>query len=58
MVRIGTGPGGLDWTRVRKMLGEVAAKQPVKLVVFEKFVRARPADAVDSDAEPVPNESE
>jgi O-acetyl-ADP-ribose deacetylase (regulator of RNase III) len=58
MVRIGTGPGGLDWTRVRKMLGEVGAKQPVKLIVFEKFVRARQADAVDTEAESVPNESE
>lgn len=40
--RIGTGPNGLDWTRVRKMLGEVSVGQPVRLDVFEQFVRAKP----------------
>ena len=41
--RIGTGPNGLDWTRVKKMLGEVSVGQPVRLDVFEQFVRAKPA---------------
>ena len=40
--RIGTGPNGLDWTRVRKMLGEISVGQPVRLDVFEQFVRAKP----------------
>jgi len=43
--RIGTGPNGLDWTRVRKMLGEVSVGQPVRLDVFEQFVRAKPTPA-------------
>lgn len=42
MVRIGTGAESLDWTRVRKMLGEIGAGHAVTLVVFEQFVRARP----------------
>lgn len=41
--RIGTGPNGLDWTRVRKMLGEISVGQPVRLDVFEQFVRAKPS---------------
>jgi O-acetyl-ADP-ribose deacetylase (regulator of RNase III) len=43
MVRIGTGAESLDWTRVRKMLGEIGASHAITLVVFEQFVRARPA---------------
>jgi len=46
LVRIGTGAGSessLDWTRVRKMLGEIGAGHAITLVVFEQFVRARPA---------------
>jgi O-acetyl-ADP-ribose deacetylase (regulator of RNase III) len=40
--RIGVGPtGGLDWTRVRKMLGEISVGQSVRLDVFEQFVRAK-----------------
>jgi O-acetyl-ADP-ribose deacetylase (regulator of RNase III) len=39
--RVGTGPNGLDWVRVRKMLGEVSVGQPVRLDVFEQFVRAK-----------------
>lgn len=39
--RVGTGPNGLDWTRVRKMLGEINVGQPVRLDVFEQFVRAK-----------------
>ncbi|HET8939346.1 MAG TPA: macro domain-containing protein [Polyangiales bacterium] len=39
--RIGAGPSGLDWTRVRKMLAEISVGQPVRLDVFEQFVRAK-----------------
>lgn len=39
--RIGAGPNGLDWTRVRKMLGEISVGQAVRLDVFEQFVRAK-----------------
>jgi O-acetyl-ADP-ribose deacetylase (regulator of RNase III) len=41
--RIGAGTGGLDWTRVRKMLGEISVGQAVRLDVFEQFVRAKQA---------------
>lgn len=37
--RIGVGENGLDWTRVRKMLGEISVGQAVRLDVFEQFVR-------------------
>jgi O-acetyl-ADP-ribose deacetylase (regulator of RNase III) len=40
--RIGAGLGGLDWMRVKRVLGEVGAETPVTLTVFEQFVRARP----------------
>jgi O-acetyl-ADP-ribose deacetylase (regulator of RNase III) len=39
--RIGAGLGGLDWTRVKRILSEVGKETPVKLVVFEQFVRAK-----------------
>jgi O-acetyl-ADP-ribose deacetylase (regulator of RNase III) len=39
--RIGAGQGGLDWTRVRKMLGEISVGHSVRLDVFEQFVRAK-----------------
>jgi O-acetyl-ADP-ribose deacetylase (regulator of RNase III) len=38
--RIGAGLGGLDWTRVKRVLNDVGSVTPLKLVVFEKFVRA------------------
>ena len=38
--RIGAGPGGLDWTRVKRILTEVGSGTRVTLVVFEQFVRA------------------
>ena len=41
--RIGAGLGGLDWTRVKRVLTEVGAETEVSLQVFEQFVRARPA---------------
>lgn len=31
---------GVDWTRARKMLGEVTVNQAVRLEVFEQFVRS------------------
>jgi O-acetyl-ADP-ribose deacetylase (regulator of RNase III) len=39
--RLGAGPVGLDWTRVRKMLGEISVGHAVRLDVFEQFVRAK-----------------
>lgn len=41
--RIGAGPGGLDWPRVKSVLTEIGAETTVTLVVFEQFVRAEPA---------------
>jgi O-acetyl-ADP-ribose deacetylase (regulator of RNase III) len=38
--RIGAGPGGLDWPRVKKVLSEVGEKASVTFVVFEKFIRS------------------
>jgi O-acetyl-ADP-ribose deacetylase (regulator of RNase III) len=43
--RIGAGPNGLDWTRVRKMLGEISVGQAVRLDVFEQFVRVKAESA-------------
>jgi O-acetyl-ADP-ribose deacetylase (regulator of RNase III) len=37
--RVGTGKQGLDWTRAKKFLSEIATGNPIQLVVFEKFVR-------------------
>lgn len=37
--RIGGGKTGLDWTRVKRVLTEVAADKPIDVVVFEQFVR-------------------
>lgn len=39
--RIGTGLGGLDWARVKKVLAEVGDETTVQLEVFEQFVRHR-----------------
>ena len=41
--RIGAGLGGLDWNRVKKVITEAGQKSSVTMVVFEQFVRARPA---------------
>jgi O-acetyl-ADP-ribose deacetylase (regulator of RNase III) len=41
--RIGAGLGGLDWMRVKRVLGDVGAETKVSLEVFEQFIRARPA---------------
>ncbi len=38
--RIGTGLGGLDWPRVRKVLHEIGEETPISLIVFDQFVRA------------------
>jgi O-acetyl-ADP-ribose deacetylase (regulator of RNase III) len=37
--RIGTGQGGLDWPRVKKVLSEVGRETSVTFVVFEQFIR-------------------
>jgi O-acetyl-ADP-ribose deacetylase (regulator of RNase III) len=37
--RIGTGQGGLDWPRVKKILSEAGRETTVTLVVFEQFIR-------------------
>ncbi len=42
--RIGAGPSGLDWARVRKMLGEMTVGHSVRVEVFEQFVRAKPSE--------------
>jgi O-acetyl-ADP-ribose deacetylase (regulator of RNase III) len=39
--RIGTGLGGLDWPRVKKVLTELGQETRVTVVVFEQFVRAK-----------------
>jgi O-acetyl-ADP-ribose deacetylase (regulator of RNase III) len=40
--RIAAGLGGLDWVRVKRMIGEVGAEsEKVTLVVFEQFVREK-----------------
>jgi O-acetyl-ADP-ribose deacetylase (regulator of RNase III) len=37
--RIGAGPAGLDWPRVKKILSEIGQQTSVTLVVFEQFIR-------------------
>jgi O-acetyl-ADP-ribose deacetylase (regulator of RNase III) len=41
--RIGAGPAGLDWPRVKKILNEIGQETSVTLVVFEQFIREKPA---------------
>ena len=38
--RIGAGPLGFDWARVKKVATEVGEETTVSLVVFEQFIRA------------------
>jgi O-acetyl-ADP-ribose deacetylase (regulator of RNase III) len=38
--RIGTGQGGLDWPRVKKILSELGKETTATLVVFEQFIRS------------------
>ena len=38
--RIGAGPLGFDWARVKKVATEVGDETTVTLVVFEQFIRA------------------
>jgi O-acetyl-ADP-ribose deacetylase (regulator of RNase III) len=45
--RLGTGAAGLDWARVRKMLGEITVGSSVRLDVFEQFARANKSPASD-----------
>jgi O-acetyl-ADP-ribose deacetylase (regulator of RNase III) len=42
--RIGAGLGGLDWTRVKKVIGEAGKDTAVTMVVFEQFVRGAPSE--------------
>lgn len=37
--RIGGGKTGLDWTRVKRVIEQVASEKPIDVVVFEQFVR-------------------
>jgi O-acetyl-ADP-ribose deacetylase (regulator of RNase III) len=41
--RVGAGKGGLDWSRVKRVLAELGESSAVSLVVFEQFVRGAPA---------------
>ena len=41
--RIGAGLGGLDWNRAKSILTEVGGETKVTLLVFEQFVRTKPA---------------
>ncbi|HEY3819750.1 MAG TPA: macro domain-containing protein [Polyangiaceae bacterium] len=41
--RIGAGLGGLDWMRVKRVLGDVGAETKLTLTVFEQFVRTKAA---------------
>jgi O-acetyl-ADP-ribose deacetylase (regulator of RNase III) len=42
--RIGSGLGGLDWMRVKRVMSEVGAETKVTLTVFEQFVRTKAAE--------------
>jgi len=39
MPRVGAGLGGLEWARVKSVLGALGAETPIELLVFEQFVR-------------------
>lgn len=41
MPRIGAGPLGFDWARVRNIVDEVGDETTVLLVVFEQFIRGQ-----------------
>jgi O-acetyl-ADP-ribose deacetylase (regulator of RNase III) len=43
LARIGTGPAGLDWPRVKKVLSEIGKGTKVTFVVFEQFIRSASA---------------
>ena len=43
--RLAAGKNGLDGSRVKRVLTEVGDMTPVELVVFEQFIRAKPAEA-------------
>jgi len=46
--RIGTGQGGLDWPRVKKILSEVGEETTATLFVFEQFIRSPPSSPSQS----------
>ncbi|MDP9035350.1 MAG: macro domain-containing protein [Myxococcota bacterium] len=50
--RIGAGLGGLDWTRVKKVITEAGKDSPVTMVVFEQFVRGAPSSPAEPDGAP------
>lgn len=52
--RIGGGKTELDWTRVKRVLGEVGDKTTIELVVYMQFIRglAAPVAADAEDGEP------
>lgn len=43
MGRIGAGPAGLDWLRVKRVLTERTEGAPVTVNVFEQFIRTKTA---------------
>lgn len=45
--RIGGGKTDLDWTRVKRVLGEVGDKTTIELVVYQQFVRGGAAAEAD-----------
>ena len=52
--RIGTGLGGLEWLRVKSVLSKVSEHSRVELIVFEKFVRAKPAPEAAAEVTEAP----
>lgn len=48
--RLGGGKSGLDWTRVKRVIQEVAATTHVDFVVFEQFVRTGAGSAGEPPA--------
>jgi O-acetyl-ADP-ribose deacetylase (regulator of RNase III) len=48
--RIGGGKTDLDWTRVKRVLGEVGEKAGLDLVVYEQFIRGAGAAVTAAEA--------
>jgi O-acetyl-ADP-ribose deacetylase (regulator of RNase III) len=49
--RVGGGKSGLDWARLKRVIGELAAEKPLDVVVFEQFVRKSAAASGATPAE-------
>lgn len=47
--RIGGGKTGLDWTRVKRVITEVASEKPLDVVVFEQFVRSKAHEEAETE---------